>query len=128
MAIPFTVTSYGQTAYVPSTASLATVASTATAIQFGVDNSGTALSTGATGVITYTGSDLTVDSAGNYMIPVGQSKTFLLNILYNPSASGQYRASLINVPWNLTDSNSTYSSFTAGFNASTFKTPYVSGQ
>jgi peptidoglycan hydrolase-like protein with peptidoglycan-binding domain len=127
MVIPFSVTSYGQTAYIPSTAVLATAASSTTHIQFGVDN-GTALGSGATGVISYGGSDLTVDTNGNWMIPVGQTKTFTLSILYNPSSSGLYRASLLNVPWNLTDSNTAYSMFTSGFNSASFQTPYVSGQ
>ena len=133
MNIPFSVTAYGQTAYVPHTASLSTTGTAGTAgsvttIQFGVDN-GSAITSGASGVISYNGSDsLTVDTAGNYMIPVGQTKNFTLSIIYTPSTSGLYRATLVNVPWNLTDSSVTYANFTAGLNAQAFKTAYVSGQ
>ncbi len=127
MSIPFSVTAYGQTAYIPSTATLATGASGSTAIQFGIDN-GSALATGATAVISYNGSDSLVPVNGTYMIPVGQTKNFTLSIIYTPSVSGLYRATLLNVPWNLTASNTVYSSFSAGLNASAFKTPYVSGQ
>jgi hypothetical protein len=128
MSIPFSVAAYGQTAYIPHTAVQSTAVGTSTAIQFAVDN-GTNLSTGATAVLSYNGSDnLTVDANGNYMIPVGQTKNFTLNVIYTPSTSGLYRATLINIPWNLTDSSVTYSSYTAGLNASAFKTGYVSGQ
>lgn len=135
MTVPFSVTSYGQTSYIPSTASLATAGSvnnpTATAghfIEFAVDN-GTTLQTGATATITYTGNDsLTVDANNNYQIPVGQTKTFNMVITYSPTAAGSYRGQLVNVNNNTTDSASTYSTYTAGLNTNQFRTSYVAGQ
>jgi peptidoglycan hydrolase-like protein with peptidoglycan-binding domain len=135
MTVPFSVTSYGTTSYIPSTALLITSGTpsnpTVTAagnIQFTVDN-GSALQSGATATVTYTGNDtLIVDANGNYQIPVGQTKTFNLTVTYSPTALGQYRASLVNVNSNTTDSNSSYSTYTAGLNSNQFKTPYVSGQ
>jgi hypothetical protein len=135
MTIPFSVTSYGQTSYIPSTASLATAGSvsspTATAghfIEFAVDN-GTTLQTGATATITYTGNDsLNVDSNFNYQIPVGQTKTFNMVVTYSPTTAGSYRGQLVNVNNNTTDSASTYSTYTAGLNTNQFRTGYVAGQ
>jgi len=128
MNIPFSVTAYGTSAYIPSTAVLATAAGTSTHIQFGVDN-GTAITSGATAVISYSGIDaMTVDANGNFMIPVGQTKNFVLTVTFTPSGSGVYRASLLNVNFNLTDSGIIYMPYTAGLNAQAFKTAYVSGQ
>jgi len=142
MSIPFSVTAYGQTAYIPSSAVLATAVSNATQIQFGIDN-GAAQSTGATAVISYNGQDglipdtTTGNNGGNYMISVGQTKNFTLNIFYTPSSAGLYRATLLNIPWSNVSVNSEtasgnvttgYAQFTAGLNATAFKTPYASGQ
>jgi hypothetical protein len=136
MTIPFSVTSYGQTSYVPSTTNLATAGTvnspTATAgayIQYAVDN-GTALqSSGTSANITYTGNDsLVVDANGNYQVPVGQTKTFNLVVTYTPSTSGSYRGQLVNVNNNTTDSSVTYSTYTAGLNTNQFRTNYVAGQ
>jgi peptidoglycan hydrolase-like protein with peptidoglycan-binding domain len=135
MTIPFSVTSYGQTSYIPATTQIDTTgnanAVTASAghfIQFAVDN-GTNLQSGATATITYTGNDnLTVDTNGNYQIPVGQTKTFDLVITYTPSASGSYRGQLVNVNSNTTDATSGFSAYTAGLNTNAFRTAYVAGQ
>jgi hypothetical protein len=135
MTIPFSVTAYGQTAYVPSATSLDTAGTvnnpTATAgayVQYAVDN-GSVLESGATATITYTGNDnLTVSANGNYQVPVGQTKTFNLVITYTPTTSGSYRGQLVNVNTNLADATSGYTTYTAGLNTQSFRTQYVSGQ
>jgi hypothetical protein len=135
MTIPFSVTSYGTTSYVPSATSLATSGTvnspTATAgnyIQYAVDNGSALMTTGATANITYTGNDsLTTDGNGNYQIPVGQTKTFNLVITYKPSGAASYRGQLVNVN-NTTTSGSAYSIYTAGLNTNQFRTAYVAGQ
>ncbi|HWC57350.1 MAG TPA: peptidoglycan-binding domain-containing protein [Candidatus Paceibacterota bacterium] len=136
MTIPFSVTSYGQTAYIPSAAALvsagtvnAPTASAAAAIQYAVDNGAALQSSGTTANITYTGSDsLTVDAHNNYQIPVGQAKTFNLVVTYTPSAAGSYRAQLVNVNYNLDDSSTTYSTYVSGLNTNSFRTGYLAGQ
>lgn len=136
MTIPFSVTSYGTTSYIPSATSLSTTggvntpAATAGAyIQYAVDNGSAQSTSGASATITYTGSDsLTVDTNGNYQIPVGQTKTFNLVVTYVPTAAGSYRAQLVNVNNNTTDSSVTYSTYTAGLNTNQFRTSYVAGQ
>ncbi|MDB5188996.1 MAG: hypothetical protein JWM92_594 [Candidatus Nomurabacteria bacterium] len=127
--IPFSVTAFGQNAYIPSTAVASATASATNAIQFCIDNANGACQAVGTGVITYAGSDnLTADGNGNYLIPAGQTKNFTLQITYTANGAASYRASLVNVNWNLTDSASTYSTFTAGLNSNSFKTNYVSAQ
>jgi len=128
--IPFSVTAFGQQAYVPSLAASATVGTgTAQAIQFCVDNaSGTCQAVG-TGVITYNGSDgLTPDTNGNYVIPAGQTKNFTLQITYTANGAASYRASLLNVTWSNSDVTSGFNTFTAGLNSNVFKTNYVAAQ
>jgi peptidoglycan hydrolase-like protein with peptidoglycan-binding domain len=134
MTIPFSVTSYGTTSYVPSATSLDTTGTvnnpTATAgnyVQFAVDN-GSTLQSGATATITYTGNDsLTPDTNGDYQVPVGQTKTFNLVITYTPSTSGSYRGQLVNVN-NTQTSGSAYVTYTSGLNTNQFRTAYVAGQ
>ncbi|MDB4984169.1 MAG: hypothetical protein JWM20_348 [Patescibacteria group bacterium] len=126
MNIPFSVTAYGTTAYIPQTAVDIASATAAANVQFSVDNG--SFVAGATGIITYQGSDSLVPVNGNYQIPVGQTKNFLLTVTFAPSAAGSYRAALINVNWNNTNSNTTYNTYTAGLTAQAFKTPYVAGQ
>lgn len=134
MTIPFSVTSYGQTSYVPSATNLVTsgtvnnpTAAAGNYIQYAVDN-GSALQSGASATITYTGNDsLTADGNGNYQIPVGQTKTFNLVITYTPAAGGSYRGQLVNVNNTLT-SGSAYAAYTAGLNTNQFRTAYVAGQ
>jgi hypothetical protein len=127
--IPFSVTAFGQNAYIPSLAKASSSATATNAIQFSIDNANGANQAVGTGVIAYAGSDnLTVDANGNYMIPVGQTKNFTLQITYTANGAASYRASLGNVNWNLTDSGSDYSIFTAGLNSNTFRTPYVVAQ
>ncbi len=136
MTIPFSVTAYGTTAYVPSATSLTSAGTvnnpTATAgayVQYAVDNGSALQSSGASATISYTGNDaLTPDTNGNYQIPVGQTKTFNLVVTYTPSASGSYRAQLVNVNNNTNDSSSTYSTYTAGLNTNQFRTAYMAGQ
>jgi peptidoglycan hydrolase-like protein with peptidoglycan-binding domain len=132
--IPFSVTAFGSIAYMPSTAAVVTsgtvnapTASAAANVQFAVDN-GSALLSGATGSIRYTGSDtMVVDSNGNYVIPVGQTKNFVLTVTYAPTTAGSFSAQLVNVNWNTTDSSVTYSTFTAGLNSNMFRTSPVGG-
>ncbi|MEO5646623.1 MAG: peptidoglycan-binding domain-containing protein [Candidatus Paceibacterota bacterium] len=136
MTIPFSVTSYGQTSYIPSATSLSTTggvntpAATAGAfIQYAVDNGSALQTSGTSATITYTGSDsLTVDTNGNYQIPVGQTKTFNMVVTYVPTSAGSYRGQLVNVNNNTTDSASTYTTYTAGLNTNQFRTAYVAGQ
>jgi peptidoglycan hydrolase-like protein with peptidoglycan-binding domain len=128
-SIPFSVTAFGQTAYVPSVAAAATVASAAANIQFCVDNATAPCQAVGTGVVVYAGSDgLTADGNGNFLISAGQTKNFTLQITYRSNGAAQYRASLLNVNWNTTDSASTYNTFTAGLNANAFKTNYATAQ
>lgn len=111
MSIPFAVSSYGGTSYVPHLAAAVTSGTitapsvTATsAIQFEVDN-GTSLLSGATGTIQPTGNNnLTVDGNGNYQIPVGQTEDFNLIVTYSPTTAGSYSARLANVNYNTSDS------------------------
>ncbi len=134
MTIPFSVTSYGQTSYVPSATSLVSAGTvnnpTATAgnyIQYAVDN-GSALQTGASATISYVGNDsLSQDGNGNYQVPVGQTKTFNLVVTYSPTTGGSYRGQLVNVNNTLT-SGSSYSTYTAGLTTNQFRTAYVAGQ
>jgi hypothetical protein len=136
MTIPFSVTSYGTTSYVPSATSLSTTgtvnnpaASAGAYIQYAVDNGSSLQTTGSSANITYTGNDsLTVDANGNYQIPVGQTKTFNLVVTYVPTAGGSYRGQLVNVNSNTTDSSINYSTYTAGLNTNQFRTSYVAGQ
>ncbi len=137
MTIPFSVTSYGTTSYIPSATSLATTGSsinnpTVTAgafIQYAVDNGSAFQTSGSTANITYTGSDsLNPDTNGNYQIPVGQTKTFNLVVTYTPTASGSFRGQLVNVN-NATSSVTTgFSTYTAGLTTNQFRTNYVAGQ
>jgi hypothetical protein len=127
--IPFSVTAFGQQAYIPDTATAATTASSAHTIQFCVDNANGACQAVGTGVITYNGSDgLTPDGNGNYVIPAGQTKNFTLQITYTANGAASYRASLLNVNWSNTDFTSGGTTFTAGLNSNSFKTNYVSAQ
>jgi len=126
--IPFSVTAFGQNAYIPSTATAASAASAAHTIQFCVDTVNGACQAVGTGVINYNGSDnLTPDLNGNYLIPVGQTKNFTLQITYTATASASYRASLLNVNWSNTDFTSGGNNFTAGLNSNAFRTNYVVG-
>lgn len=137
--IPFSVTAFGQNAYVPSTATAASSASAAHTIQFCLDTpTGTCQAVG-TGVISYNGSDnLTVDGSGNYLIPVGQTKNFTLQVTYTATAAGSYRASLLNVNWsnstlsnnetNFSNSSATGAqTFVSGLNSNAFRTNYTVG-
>jgi hypothetical protein len=128
--IPFSVTAFGQQAYVPSFASASTAGTgTGQAIQFCVDNFNGACQAVGTGVITYNGSDgLTPDTANNYVIPAGQTKNFTLQITYTANGAASYRASLLNVTWSNSDVTSGFTTFTAGLNSNAFKTNYVSAQ
>jgi len=135
MTIPFSVTSYGTTSYIPSLTQITTsgtannvTASAGHYIEFAVDN-GSTLQSGATATITYTGNDsLQVDGNNNYQIPVGQTKTFNLVITYAPSASGSYRGQLVNVNNNTASTTTGFSAYTAGLNTNQFRTAYVAGQ
>lgn len=152
LSIPFSVTAFGTTAYVPNTASLVSGAvasvdatATGTKVLFGVDAGGAYLSTAtigsASGTITFeggsVGSSLTPDSNGNYIIPAGQTANFKLSVLVSPTANGtgQYRASLVDVPWsNISATSRTgdpatgYTEYYAGLTSSIYKTPYVALQ
>lgn len=137
MTIPFSVTAVGATAYIPSTSLVATTSSASANIQYCVDIGtcfipGGASTTGTTeGVVVYTGGlGLVPDANHNYVIKVGQSQNFELVITFQPgntSGSALYRASLLNVNWNNTDSSTTYNTFTSGLNTASFKTPYLAG-
>jgi hypothetical protein len=132
MTIPFSVTAFGSTSYVPSQAKFVTSGTVANPtaingpyIEYAIDN-GSSLQSVSTATVTYTGSDgLAVDSKGNYQIPVGQTKNFNLVITSTPTITGSYRAQLVSVNNNLTDSATAYSTYTVGLNAATFKTGYV---
>ena len=128
--IPFSVTAFGQQAYVPSTAASATTGTgTAQAIQFCVDNANGTCQAVGSGVITYNGADgLTPDTNGNYVIPAGQTKNFTLQVTYTANGAASYRASLLNVTWSNSDVTSGFNTFTAGLNSNAFKTNYVSAQ
>lgn len=137
MTIPFFVTAYGTTAYIPSVAKLATVGfvndtvtvSAGPYIQYAIDNGSALQSSGASAAVVYTGNDvLMVDNNGNYQIPVGQTKNFKLVITFTASSVGSYRGRLVNVNYNTSDSAAAYSSFVAGLNTNQFRTPYVAGQ
>ncbi len=136
MTIPFSVTSYGTTSYIPSATALVSAgtvnnptATNAQTIQYAVDNGSALQSSGASATITYTGSDsLVPDTNGNYQIPVGQTKTFNLVVTYTPSAAGSYRAQLVNVNNGTTSATSGYTAYTAGLNTNQFRTSYVAGQ
>ncbi len=127
--IPFSVTAFGQQAYVPSTATAAASASSAHTIQFCIDTAAGACQAVGTGVITYAGSDnLTTNGNGNYVIPAGQTKNFTLQVTYTANGAASYRASLINVNWSNSDFTSGGNTYTAGLNSNTFRTNYVSAQ
>jgi hypothetical protein len=70
-----------------------------------------------------------VDANGNYKIPAGQTFPFIAYIRFSPAngSSGSYRAQLVNVNYNTTDSGSIYSTYTDGLNSGKFSTPYVTG-
>ncbi|HTH93193.1 MAG TPA: hypothetical protein VL576_01800 [Candidatus Paceibacterota bacterium] len=123
--IPFSVTAFGKIAYVPSVAVAATGVSAVHGIQFCVDTPSGSCQAVGKGVITYAGSgSLAVDANGNYTIPAGQTKNFVIQITSTASTTGSYRASLINVNWNNTDSSSAY--MTSPTTSNAFKTNYVS--
>jgi hypothetical protein len=127
--IPFSVTAFGQNAYIPSFPTPATSASADRAIQFCVDTAAGACQAVGSGVLTYAGNDnLTIDNNGNYLIPAGQTKNFTLQITYTANGAASYRASLLSVNWNNTDSSYLFNIFTAGLNTNTFRTNYVSGR
>jgi peptidoglycan hydrolase-like protein with peptidoglycan-binding domain len=127
--IPFSVTAFGQQAYVPSTATASATASAAHTIQFCIDTSAGACQAVGTGVITYSGNDnLTTNGNGNYVIPAGQTKNFTLQVTYTANGAASYRASLINVNWSLSDFTTGGNIYTAGLNSNTFRTNYVSAQ
>ena len=147
LSIPFSVTSFGTTTYIPSTASsVSALNQTGAAVLFDVDASGTiktAAQIGAeAGTITFTGgtvgSTLIPNGSGNYAIPSGQTANFVLNVLVSPTTLGtsSLRAALVNVPWSTlstassytADNTTGYDSYTAGLNANAFKTPYVALQ
>jgi hypothetical protein len=146
MTIPFSVSAFGTTAYVPSTATLATsTTATGSTIQFGIEDSAAAGLRTATqagtvgGTIAYqggtAGNSLAVNSNNNYQINAGTTGNFLLTVSLTPGGAsstvdgpGQYRADLLNVNWNNTNSSTVYTPYYAGLNASNFKTPYISLQ
>jgi len=127
-SIPFSVTAFGQNAYVPSTATASATATSGHTIQFCIDTPSGSCQAVGTGVISYNGSDnLTVDGNGNYLIPVGQTKNFTLQVTYTANAAGSYRASLINVNWSNTDFTASGNNFTSGLNSNAFRTNYTVG-
>lgn len=127
--IPFSVTAFGQNAYIPSTAAAALAASAGANIQFCVDDAVKACDNVGTAVVVYNGSDgLVADANGNFLISSGQTKNFTLQITTRSNGAASYRASLLNVAWNTTDSASTFNTFTAGLSANSFKTNYVASQ
>jgi len=136
MTIPFSVTAFGTTAYVPSTATAHAGSSNSATVQFCVDDATGACVANGTGVITYAGSDNLQPVSGNYQIPAGQTKNFTLQITESANGSASYRASLINVPWSNLSTASSYTgdqttgfvNFTSGLNSNSFKTPYITAQ
>ncbi len=134
--IPFSVTAFGNVAYLPSVAAAATSASAANAIQFCVDAT-TACAAAGTGVIQYSGNDtfLANNAGGTYQLPIGQTKNFNLIITYAPSSAIATRAQLLNVNWGtpnvaspVTASDLTFSTYTSGISSQAFKTSVVSAQ
>jgi hypothetical protein len=150
MTIPFSVSAFGSTAYVPSTASFATTAMpTGTTVQFGIDDSAGPLRTNADvqsttvgGTIAYQGG-----TAGNSLTPVGglyqinagTTGNFVLTVSLTPTGTdgaGQFRTDLLNVNWSNDNSASSYTgvpstgfdAYYAGLNAQQFQTPYISLQ
>jgi len=140
-SIPFSVTSFGTTTYVPSTASLATTAQpTGTTMQYGIDaGSGfvTPSSYSATVSFNATGSttgNIVPNGSGLYAIPAGQTANFTLNVIAtNTSGTVQYRATLLNVNWS-TDSSATsdnaspslgFVPYYAGLDQSPYQTGYA---
>ncbi len=137
MTIPFSVTAFGQTAYIPSANPTAHAgASSAATIQFCVDDATGACVANGTGVLTYAGTDNLQPVSGNYQIPAGQTKNFTLQITETANGSASYRASLLNVPWSSSPTASSntgnqttgYINFTSGLNSNSFKTPYITAQ
>ncbi len=127
-SIPFSVTAPAQTAYIPYRAAYSTVVTATNAVEYAIDSGGANL-VGGTGNLQYTGSGVYVpDANGNYMIPVGQTKNFVLTVTYQPSVVGPYRASLINVNWNANDSATAYNTYTAGLSTNQYRTPYIVAQ
>ena len=127
MTIPFSVSAYGATAYVAQTA-LASGASGA-GIHFCVDN-GSCIGSAGSAVISYAGSDsFSSTSNHNWQINAGQTKNFILQVTYTPSAAGSYRADLTGVDYAAADNGTGgYTTFAAGLNSNAFRTNYVAGQ
>jgi hypothetical protein len=122
--IPFSVTAFGSTAYVPTVAAAATSASAAQAIQFCIDAT-TACAAAGTGTVYYTGNDTITTANGNFQVPVGQTKNFSLVVTYQPASAITTRATLINVNWSASDATAytgSWNTYTAGLNSNAFKT------
>jgi hypothetical protein len=128
--IPFSVTAFGQTAYIPANAQAVTIASPTNKIQFCVDAT-TACAAAGNAIINYTGSNPVMPTAnGNYQIPNGQTMNFQLIATYVPSSAISTRASLLNVNWANADLSGTsgWSTYAQGLNTNSFRTPYAAAQ
>lgn len=117
--LKFTVTAVGDTVYVASVAS----PDGAMANAYTLDYNGTATATDQSAVlVNVTDTDLTPE--GVYLIEDGESETFEMTVVRNPSATdGLYRVSLTNIKWDIDDDSTP--DITYNTNLDTFKTPYV---
>jgi peptidoglycan hydrolase-like protein with peptidoglycan-binding domain len=115
--VRFEVTAVGETVYVSSLV--------ANAVDYVVDRSGTATSTGLSAVITnITDTDLT--SVGNYEVLEGDSETFEVTVIVPLGAaatSGLYRMSITNVEWGTDDVVAPAENYTS--NLEDLRTDYV---
>lgn len=134
MSVPFSITASGCGQYISSQASQLNYSSPRNKIQFWIDN-GNFIPSGASGTITYAGSDvMNPTSNGNYFIPLGQTKNFVLTSIYTLTTSGAYRIGLYDIPSSTMDTTQFTGNSQWGFmsnlvpNSQQFSTPYTVGQ
>jgi hypothetical protein len=118
--VPFSVTAIGQTAYVHVHDSLSTGPTISSQMstpnmQYAIENGESFVSSlGASSMIAST-SPLQADANGNYEIAAGTTQNFVLTVTYAPSAAGQYRAMLTDVPWSSVDATTFTGNQATGF-------------
>jgi hypothetical protein len=130
--LPFSVTACNQTVFIPKNLASVAVVSATNQIQFCIDAT-TSCTSGAVGVLYDDNSPrLTPSLNGNFQIPAGQTRRFIIDATYQPAAAIITRAKLLNINWSLYDAssptagNNPWNVYTTGMGVAPFVTPAIS--
>ncbi len=122
--IKYRVTAVGGDVYIPSKIALVGTNPATGRLSVRVDRAGVAVGSGVVATL-IDSSTSTISTAGNFKIPKNQTHTFELTTgVQLPSAgtSGQYRVSIVGIPWGVSDTAVVSNMQTSGLE--NFKTQY----